>query len=144
MSRMVLENRPHAVAGKGGGELCIVTEAFDEVAGRVDVVEPAVERADPEASLLILDHGRDLFARQSAAILAKVQECVAFGLPAIESRRRPNPHPAAAIEREGEDLIVAQRIGVLRVVPPMLDPAGRGVEDIDAGIVHSYPDAAAR
>ena len=73
-----------------------------------DVVEAAVERADPEAPRVILDEGRDLFTRQCAAGLAKVQEGVAFGLPAIEPRRRPHPHRSAAIEREREYLIVAE------------------------------------
>src|SRR5271156_7062008 len=83
MSRMVLENGPHFVAGERSGALCVVAEALDELTRRVDVVEAAVERADPQAPGVILDHRQDLFARESAAILAKVQESVAFGLPAI-------------------------------------------------------------
>src|ERR1700678_1201108 len=104
MSRMVLENGPHFVAGERSRALCIVAEALDELARRVDMVEAAVERADPQAPGVILDHRRDLLTRQSAAILAKVQERVAFGLPAIEPCRRPHPHPSAAIQRQGEDL----------------------------------------
>src|ERR1700722_11584128 len=147
MSRMVLEQGAHIVARERGRTRWVMAKSLDDASSRVHPVEAAIESSDPKASAPIFDDRRDLRAARRvriAALRAEVHESAALRLPAIQAPGGPGPHGTGTIQRQREDLVVAQRIGVARIVLQMLDVARAGIEHIDAGIIRSYPDAAAR
>src|ERR1700691_1973602 len=101
--RVVLENGMHVVARQRGVDFGIVPEALEDPAPVVHAVEACIEGADPETPALVFHDLRDLASHQRvriARVVAKMQECSALRLPAVESGERADPERTRAVQGE--------------------------------------------
>ncbi len=76
--------------------------------------------------------------------MSEMREGTPLGLPAVESGVGADPQSSGAIQRQGMDLIAAQRAGNRRVVTQVLEAPGRRVQNIDSRVHRADPETAAR
>ena len=142
---MIPKDGAHVIARQGGGALGIVPVGLEDASAGIHAIEAAVQGAHPEAAVPVLDDRRDpLRTERSGVIEAEMREGSTFGLPSIQTLCGADPHGSRTVQRESQDLVVAERVGIRRIVPEMFESPGPGVEHIDAGIVASDPDASTR
>jgi hypothetical protein len=147
MTGLILQDRAHIVAGERGGLRRIVTKDLRHPAFAVQPIKTPIEGADPQGAALVLEHPGDLVAAQGARIAGLVtimDERALLGLPAIEPDFRADPQHPRTVERQSGNPVVAERVRIVGIMAQMLDAAGCRLENVDARIGCSHPDAIAR
>ena len=147
MTGLILQDRAHVVAGERGRLRRIVPEDLRHLALAIHPVKTPIEGADPEGAALVLEHPGDLIAAQGARIAGLVtimDERALLGLPAVEPDFRADPQHPRTVERQSGDPVVAERVRIVGIMTQVLDAAGCRLENVDARIGCSHPDAIAR
>jgi hypothetical protein len=69
-------------------------------------------------------------ALHETALRAKDSEVPGAGVQAIETVVCAGPEVATTIDEQGQNVVVAQALGIRRVVPVCLEPPGPAVEPV--------------
>ena len=103
---------PARVPSDGGDvEPCGLRIPDDGAGDRVEAVQPARERADPDTSVAIFEEGGDVAARERRGVEGVVAEDdERVPVVAVEPVLRPDPHEPLAVLEEGVDGVLREPI----------------------------------
>src|ERR1700677_3542715 len=105
-SGVISKDGSHVIARQGIGACGVVPEGLQDAPARIHPIEAAVEAAHPETTVLVLDDFRDLLPAERSRIIGPVSEmheCLALGLPSVETLCGADPNDSRAVQCDGED-----------------------------------------